>query len=287
MINNKNGIDMERKRDGKKLVISLIFGIALLFAYIFGSEFATKITNSVFSNPQIDQLASFATQIITCIIACFFMRKMYNVKLDPSCKNMAVGMVEYGAGAWIFICLNIWEKLVTGYTIPELPVTKVIFIVAISLLNYIGVGIAEEVICRGIFFNAYMKFFGDNKKGVIISTILSSAMFGSAHALNLIGQPELIVHTIAQIIYAILFGALFCAVYYRTGNLWPGIILHGLVDFASLVFRDLNPEMVSTDDTIFMGIMSVAVVFVAFVMAMVQFNTVFKNKKAESIEANA
>ena len=278
---------MERKKDGKKLFISLIFGIALLFAYVFGAEFVTKFTGSVFSNRQLDQLAGFAMQVITGIIAYVFVRKMYNIKIGPSCKNMATGIFEYGAAVWIFICLNVDSVLLKGYTMPEMSVAKVFFIVSISLLFNIGIGIAEEVICRGIFFNACMKFFGDTKKGVVLSVILSSAIFGLAHALNLIDHPELIVSTIAQIIYAIFFGAMFCVIYYRTGNLWPSIILHGLIDFVARdhVFTDLNPSLVNTDSTVLMGVATVAMVFIAFVISMVQINTVFKNKKAEAIEA--
>lgn len=279
---------MNRKKDRKKLVISLIFGSALLFAYLIVADLATKLTGSIFENPQIDQLATFATQVITGIIAYMFMKKMYNIKLGPSCKNMVVGMFDHGAAAWIFICLNMYEVTLRGYTMPELPITKVIFIVSISLLYNIGIGLAEEMIFRGIFFNSFKRFFGDTNKGIILSMILSSAMFGVVHVVNLTGHPELIVSTIAQMIYAILFGAMFCVVYYRTGNLWPGIILHGLIDFVASdhVFTDLNPAMVKADDTVFMGILSVAMVFLAFITALVQFHVAFKDKKVKALEAN-
>lgn len=55
-------------------------------------------------------------------------------------------------------------------------------------------------------------------------------MFGSLHFINLAGGQTLEA-TIQQVIYAFIIGLAFAALYYRTGSIWPGIILHILTDF--------------------------------------------------------
>ena len=62
---------------------------------------------------------------------------------------------------------------------------------------------------------------------------MSALSFGLAHLGNLTHQP--LNATLFQVYYATAIGIFFAAIYLRTGSLWWTIILHCLVDFASVL----------------------------------------------------
>lgn len=108
---------------------------------------------------------------------------------------------------------------------------------AIALIRAMAPGFGEEIMYRGLGVANYMRKI---KSAGQIKTIfwLSSIVFGLIHLGNILmgGDPMSVV---IQAIYAIGVGMLFCAVYLRTGNLWPTIIGHWSVDFFELARVDL------------------------------------------------
>lgn len=97
----------------------------------------------------------------------------------------------------------------------------------------LAIEIYEELLCRGLLFHSFESYFGDTKKGIYLSAILSSFVFGIMHLTNLIWSPSLIITTICQVIYATFVGFLFCVIYYRSKNLISCILLHGIFDFTA------------------------------------------------------
>lgn len=95
------------------------------------------------------------------------------------------------------------------------------------------VGWNEEVLVRGIILNLFLDRFGNSKKGIFTSIILSSLIFGCAHLPNVISGVPL-TSVVIQTIQATLIGVMFAAIYLRTGNLWITIIIHAVTDFAGL-----------------------------------------------------
>ena len=71
--------------------------------------------------------------------------------------------------------------------------------------------------------------------------IITSAVFGLIHLVNLAtGSP--LVMVIPQVINAGVIGMLLCAVYLRSGNLIPVMLLHMLIDFGKFMFVDMVKE---------------------------------------------
>ena len=97
------------------------------------------------------------------------------------------------------------------------------------------VGIAEEFLCRAWLQNEFIERFGSTKRGVFISIILSSLVFGFMHITNIFATPQGAFETFNQIAQALGSGFLFGAIYYKTKNIWNSAFLHGFFDFALLL----------------------------------------------------
>ena len=101
----------------------------------------------------------------------------------------------------------------------------------ISLLVYtVSVGLIEELSLRGLIQNYLNDYFGHHKKGVIKAIVCMSFLFAVLHLLNF---NKGIWGEMAQFFYAFFIGMGFGSVFYYTKRIYPLIIIHGLIDFAS------------------------------------------------------
>lgn len=117
------------------------------------------------------------------------------------------------------------------------------FFSGLALFNvFVGallVGLCEEFLCRGWLLNEFLERYGDTKKGVWYSIIISGLIFGLIHLGNFFHGQDL-VSTVTQIMNASAIGVVFGLIYYKTKNIWSVIVLHGLWDF-SLFLGDVAP----------------------------------------------
>ena len=91
------------------------------------------------------------------------------------------------------------------------------------LISMLCVGFLEEIIFRGLLFNAMRK---DSLKAAVI---VSSVTFGIGHIINLInGSGAELIPNLLQVVYATSAGFMFVMMYYRTNSLLGCIIAHGL-----------------------------------------------------------
>ena len=119
-------------------------------------------------------------------------------------------------------------------------------IVAIALL-YIFVGVFEEFLLRGLSLNILIDKYGNNKKGIWTSVVLSSLLFGLIHFINLFTGASF-EGVLIQVIAASFIGFYFSALYLRSGSVWTSAILHGLYDLAVSV-----PAMFYTKEVVDMA----------------------------------
>lgn len=105
----------------------------------------------------------------------------------------------------------------------DLPMTLVWVTMGIG----IG-GFAEEMMYRGFFINALERVF-NRRLGILLAIILPALFWAVRHYYFSGAYGSVIVF---------FFGLFFGAVYVLNGrNLWPTILLHGLVDTASFLMR--------------------------------------------------
>ena len=98
--------------------------------------------------------------------------------------------------------------------------------------GYVAVGIlaplAEEVVFRGAILRTLLGIM--SKKNHWVAIIISAALFGLAH------------FNAAQFINALLMGLLLGWMYYRTGSLVPGILLHWVNNTMAYVLANIMPQ---------------------------------------------
>ena len=98
--------------------------------------------------------------------------------------------------------------------------------------GYVAVGIlaplAEEVVFRGAILRTLLGIM--SKKNHWVAILISAAIFGVVHA------------NLAQFVNALLMGLLLGWMYYRTGSLVPGILLHWVNNTMAYVLANIMPQ---------------------------------------------
>lgn len=114
---------------------------------------------------------------------------------------------------FVMLTANFWCGVTLNYSVPE---------TVIYVFTMIFVGFLEEVIFRGLLFEAMKK---DNLKAAVI---VSSVTFGIGHIINLInGSGAELLPNLLQVVYATAAGFMFVMMYYKTKSLIGCIVAHG------------------------------------------------------------
>ena len=124
---------------------------------------------------------------------------------------------------WVLATGNLWGGIGVRYE----PINTLM-----AVLSFMLVGVAEEIIFRGLLFNG-MKRTGSLTAAVIVSAIT----FGMGHIVNLL-TGHATGETLVQIVFAVAWGFLFTFAYLKGGSLLPCIAIHSLIDVFSVFARD-------------------------------------------------
>lgn len=145
-------------------------------------------------------------------------------------NGLLVGMYPVALLAY-----NLYVNLMFG--LPEdgtlLPLWRILSFLA----NMMLVGVAEEFLFRGVIAQTLLEHFGTSRAGIWKACLLSGVLFGCAHLTNLLSSAPLGV--LMQCIFAASLGVLYAAIYFRTGNLWVTVFLHGGMDIMSMFIGGL------------------------------------------------
>lgn len=128
----------------------------------------------------------------------------------------------------------------------------------------------EELIFRGIILSFFLSKFKKNKKGLFISLLLSSIIFGLFHFIN-IGDLGF-VETIKQVGYSILTGFLFGFLYYRTHNILISSSVHFLYNLSGSILLYFGTGTVFDTYTI------IQMVAVSLIIGVIILFDIFKQK---------
>lgn len=117
--------------------------------------------------------------------------------------------------------------------------------IAIVLL-YLAVGIFEDFLIRGLSLNILLDKYGQTRKGIWLSVIVSSLLFGAIHFSNILTGASF-TGVLIQVISASFIGMYFSAIYLRSGNVWVVALLHGIYDLvASIPSLFQSEEIIDT-----------------------------------------
>ena len=116
---------------------------------------------------------------------------------------------------------------------PLLPLPRILTF----MLNMILVGVAEELVFRGIIAQTLLERYGTARAGVWKACLVSGVLFGAAHLSNLLGSAPFGV--LMQCVFAASLGVMLAAIYFRTGNVWVTVFLHSAMDIAAMLIGGL------------------------------------------------
>ena len=135
----------------------------------------------------------------------------------------------------VLIGYSLYTKLMFG--MPEDGQLQPAFSIFSFFLSMALVGVAEEFLFRGVIAQSLLERFGTGRAGVWKACLLSGLLFGAAHLTNLLSSAPFGV--LMQCVFAASLGTLFAAIYFRTGNLWVTVFLHGGMDILSMLMGGL------------------------------------------------
>jgi len=179
---------------------------------------------------------------------------------------------------YLYIILLFYLFIFTGgfSSIKLIPTHQLSsLLVLVFLIKSITVGVLEEVVFRGLIQGSMIKDFGTKRKGIVVSVVLSSIIFGIAHIIN-IGENYINFNgVIRQVFAATCLGTLFGVVLLRTRNIYPIIFIHSAISFFSLIgtlFPEYFPEKVygekSASELIVSSVFVILIFGSAFLIAM-------------------
>jgi len=146
---------------------------------------------------------------------------------------------------------------VLAYGTVEVPAGPLAFYTAALLFT----GISEETLARGLFLPALLP------RGKWTAVFFAAAFFSIGHFTNLFfedfGALEMAEVLMATFGFAVLYGALFI----RTGNIWPLIVLHMLHDYFFVTSGTAGPFVAEPlDPALGLGLAVLNVAYGAFIL---------------------
>ena len=206
---------------GSLFLTSLVLTFGLAFA---GADFSTLN----------EYLLNAAQELVGVAVAWLLLRRTGRQGLlrRRGCgflNGLLVGMYPLA-----LIGYNVYSTLLLQRPdTPLLPAGRILsFLVSMML-----VGVAEEFLFRGVIAETLLEHFGTSRAGVWKACLVSGVLFGAAHLTNLFGSAPFGV--LMQCVFAASLGALFAAIYFRTGNIWVTVFLHGAMDITSMLIGGL------------------------------------------------
>ena len=140
-------------------------------------------------------------------------------------KSLFVGMYEI-----VLIALAFFGVVAQNLSESLEPIGNIVIFTVCMLL----VGIAEEVLFRGLITDCILEKYGRDRKGVILAVAVSGLIFGSAHLINIFLEDTTLAGVFIQVCQTAILGMFFGAVYMRTHNIFAVIFLHAAMDFVTL-----------------------------------------------------
>ena len=191
-----------------------------------------SLGDSISSIIGVEKAATLPIGILLSAVLLLFLKKNGLFEAYGICasKVRARSMLYYLPVA-VMLTANLWYGVTMNYGLAE---------TLFYILSMFCVGFLEEVIFRGLLFNAMRE---DNYK---VAVIVSSVTFGIGHIINLInGSGAELIPNLLQVIYATAAGFMFVMIYCKTESLIGCIIVHGLFNALSV----FSNESAATTET--------------------------------------
>ena len=207
---------------GSLFLTDLVFTIVLLISGVNLAKFDPYLYSSL-------------QELVGVLVAVFILKR--TSRADLLCRR--------GSGFFNGLLVGMYPLTLIGYSFftalmfrrpddtPLLPLNRILT----YFISMMLVGVAEEFIFRGVIAETLLERYGTSRGGVWKACIVSGLLFGAGHLTNMLGSEPFGV--LMQCLFAAALGTLFAAIYFRTGNLWVTVFLHGMMDISSMLIGGL------------------------------------------------
>ena len=175
----------------------------------------------------VEKAATLAVAMILSAVLALFLKRNGLLGAYGLCraKASAKAMLYY-IPVLVMLTANLWYGVAENTGILE---------TALYVLTMLCVGFLEEVIFRGLLFEA-MK-----KENVKTAVVVSSVTFGVGHIINLVnGSGAALLPNLLQLVYATAAGFMFVMMYLKSESLLGCIAAHGIFNALSIFANEAN-----------------------------------------------
>ena len=164
--------------------------------------------------------------LMSCVLLGF-LKKNALFEAYGLCRSKAsAASMLYYIPILVMLTTNLWYGVTLNYGVAE---------TLLYILSMLCVGFLEEVIFRGLLFEAMKK---DNFK---VAVIVSAVTFGMGHIINLFnGSGAELLPNLLQVIYATAAGFMFVMMYCKEKSLLSCIVTHGVFNALSVFANEAN-----------------------------------------------
>ena len=201
------------------------FAVAFIIAYCVLMSVGDAISALV----GLDKSVTLAIALALSVVILLFIKENGLFREYGLCApGASAGSMLYYLPILVMLTANLWF----GVTVNGSALEGVLYI-----LTMLCVGFLEEIIFRGLLFEAMHK---DSPRAAII---VSSVTFGIGHIINLInGSGAELLPNLLQVIYATAAGFMFVMMYVRSKSLLACILAHGVFNALSFFATEVTDD---------------------------------------------
>ncbi len=223
-----NDIMLKKLYDKSKIWFAVLFIILYCVLFSLGDYFSTLVGTQ--------KLFTFDVGLIITLILLSFLKKYGLFEEYGLCKpKSSIKSMIFYLPILVMLSVNLWGGVTLNYSVTES---------VLCVLSMFLVGFLEEIIFRGLLFNA-MK-----TSSIKWAVIVSSVTFGIGHIINLFnGSNADLIPNLLQVVYATTAGFMFVTIYLKSKSLIVCIVSHGLFNalsvFSTSVLQDFNMQIIT------------------------------------------
>ena len=232
------------------IIVTAVCAVLLLIYEIIGAKriFGQIEDATILQLVDISVTRALGSIVFITLIA-YFGYKILSPTKKPFLKSLLICLPAF------LVAVNNFpfSAVISGGATVE-PTAKI----AILFIECLLVALFEETAFRGVILLGFAEKRRGSIKGLFVSIILSSAVFGAVHLLNLIDSSPIAV--LMQIGYSFLIGAMCSVVLFRTSNIWLCVAVHAIFNFSGAIVPTFgNGEIWDTFTVILTAVIAVAV----------------------------
>ena len=242
-----------KKPDRRSICLALsVAGIVLLALYeLFG------IGGILFGDADEDLRYLVDMTVTRALGGVIFLSMLINLGYNVlgGAKKLSPKMLLWCLPAFAVAINNFpFSQLIKGGAVIDAPAWRIVLLA----LECLCIAFFEEIAFRGVVLLGLIKRKPESRTWVFWSIVISSAIFGLVHLVNLYNSSP--VSVLMQIGYSALIGAMCSVVLIKTANIWLCVVLHGIFNFGGAVVEYCGRgEIWDTFTVIFTAILALLV----------------------------